>query len=282
MNWSALLTFCQTTTDRIGQQLLKNFNEASARTPNGSANADTKSDGTLVTHSDQWADQALRDAISAQYPDHGLLSEETTHIFPSNDWCWIIDPIDGTTNFAMGIPVWGISLGLLYRGTPVFGFVAVPPLQETFHGYWYEGSELPSDQRGPTGAYRNGQPIQASSTPLTPNHLFSFCTRSVVTLQRHLEPPFPCKIRMLGVATCNVLSIATGAVLGGLEATPKVWDIAAVWAIAQAAGARWLPLTDTPPFPLQAGQDYQSQSYPTLILAYDDLKPFFYPYATQM
>ncbi|WP_275949814.1 inositol monophosphatase family protein, partial [Vibrio cincinnatiensis] len=83
--------------------------------------AQRNADGSLVTVDDLWSDQELRQRIAVQFPDHGVLTEENAHIFPANDWCWIVDPIDGTTNFARGIPIWGISLGLLYRGTPVFG-----------------------------------------------------------------------------------------------------------------------------------------------------------------
>lgn len=116
--WDQVLTAAATSTAAVGQRLLAEF---------GGVEADVKSDGSLVTASDRWADQALRTALHHHFPDHGLLSEEVAHIFPAGDWCWVIDPIDGTTNFSRGIPIWGISLGLLYRGVPVFGYVAIPP-----------------------------------------------------------------------------------------------------------------------------------------------------------
>jgi len=70
---------------------------------------------------------------------------------------------------------------------------------------------------------------------------------------------------MLGVATYNVLTIASGLCIGGIEATPKVWDIAATWVICQAAGATWHSLKQSP-FPLKAGEQYHSASYPCLVL----------------
>ena len=143
--WNRVLTFAQSITETVGAKLLEDF---------GHAQADLKDDGSLVTASDRWSDDVLRQAIHQTFPDHGVLSEEVEHIFPDTDWCWIIDPIDGTTNFTRGIPIWGISLGLLYRGVPVFGYVAMPPLEQTFYGYWPGESELEM----PTGAFFQRSP----------------------------------------------------------------------------------------------------------------------------
>lgn len=263
MDWAAILSFAEETTARIGQQLLSDF---------GQVNATEKADGSLVTQSDKWADQAIRDAIAQNFPDHGVLSEEVEHIFPDRDWCWIIDPVDGTTNFARGIPLWGISLGLLYRGTPVFGHVYLPPLDQSFHGFWYGNSGL----TGPIGAFLNHQPIQVSAAAPSPNQFFNLCARSMEVV-RHPDP-FPCKIRVLGVATYNLLAVGAGAVLGAVEATPKIWDIAAVWVIVQAAGGTWHSLEPEPIFPLQVGKDYGKRPYPTLVVSRSELVPVFLPF----
>ncbi|NET31781.1 MAG: inositol monophosphatase [Cyanothece sp. SIO1E1] len=258
--WTQVLDFAETTTTQVGQQLLADF---------GQVRAAEKADGSLVTRSDQWADAELRGAIATVFPDHGVLSEEVEHIFPANEWCWIIDPIDGTTNFTRGIPIWGISLGLLYRGTPVFGHVYLPPLNQSFYGFWYGDSGL----SGPTGAYLNHQPIHTSTDAPSNHQFFNLCARSIAILKQ----PMPCKIRMLGVATYNLLLVAAGSSLGGVEATPKIWDIAAVWAIVQAAGGVWVPLNAAKIFPLQVGQNYGSQPYPTLAASQSDLVSVFQP-----
>lgn len=258
--WTEILTFAEATTIRVGAQLLKDFGQATAL---------EKTDGTLVTQSDKWADEELRRSIQTAFPSHGVLSEEYEHVFPDRDWCWVIDPVDGTTNFARGIPLWAISLGLLYRGTPVFGYVYVPPINHAFHGFWYGDSGL----TGPTGAFLNHQPIHTSDAAPSANHLFNLCARSTKVLQN----PLPCKVRMLGVASYNLLTVAAGAALGGVEATPKIWDIAAVWAIVQAAGGVWVPLEPEPIFPLQIGQNYKSRSYPTLAVSRAELVETFLP-----
>ncbi len=258
--WEQVLDFCQTITKQVGAKLIEDF---------GKLTASQKEDGSLVTKADRWSDGEIRTAISKTFPDQGILTEETTHIFPDNDWCWIVDPIDGTTNFTRGVPIWAISLGLLYRGTPVFGFVYLPQLQQSFHGYWYGDSGL----TGVTGAYLNNEKIHTSQDTPSKSHLFNLCARSIKVLQK----PFPCKIRMIGVASYNILLVASGAALGGVEATPKIWDIAAVWVILQAAGGQFISLNSEPIFPLQVGQNYGSISYPSLVVAREELVSEFKP-----
>lgn len=248
--WPHILGQAQRITDQVGQRLLQDF---------GQVQAQEKADGSLVTASDQWADEALRAALLEAFPDHGVLSEEVEHRFPANDWCWIIDPIDGTTNFTRGIPLWAISLGLLYHGTPVFGHVYLPPLRQSFYGYWPGQSGVVT----PHGAYLNGRPIRTSPAAPAKNQFFSLCARSTAVLAQ----PFPCKVRMLGTAAYNLLTVATGSTLGAVEATPKIWDIAAAWPILQAAGGCWVPLDGSEPFPLVVGSDYGQRAYPTLAVS---------------
>jgi myo-inositol-1(or 4)-monophosphatase len=255
--WNNVITFARTTTDEVGEQLLKAF---------GSATAEQKADGSLVTEYDKWADAELSSRIRKAFPSHGVLSEEGDHVFPGTPWCWVIDPIDGTTNFTRGVPLWGISLGLLYQGTPVFGHVYIPSINQHFHGFWPGESQLEM----PTGAFANDKPIQPDSAEPSGSHLFSLCARSIKVLRQ----PFPCKIRMLGVATYNLLTVASGITLGAVEATPKIWDIAAVWAITQAAGASWVALDHQISFPLVAGKDYSSHPFPTLVTRPDLVEKF--------
>ncbi|MBW4544842.1 MAG: inositol monophosphatase family protein [Symplocastrum torsivum CPER-KK1] len=257
--WTDILSFAQTTTARVGTQLLQDF---------GQVQASQKADGSLVTQADRWADEEITNAIASHYPRHGILSEEAEHKFPDTEWCWIIDPLDGTTNFTRGIPIWGISLGLFYQGTPVFGYVHFPPIGQTFHGFWSGKSGITDVE---DSAFLNGRAIHSSKDDPSNNHFFNLCSRSASLLQQ----PLPCKIRMLGVASYNFLTIAAGAALGGVEATPKIWDIAGAWVIVQAAGGTWVPLDSQPIFPLKVGQDYSAKSFPTLVASSPELVPVF-------
>src|SRR5919202_3397977 len=259
--WTDVLSFAQTTTARVGTQLMADF---------GQVQASQKADGSLVTQADKWADETIREAIASHFPTHGILSEEAEHKFPDTEWSWIIDPLDGTTNFARGIPIWGISLGLLYQGTPVFGYVHFPPIGQIFHGFWQGESGIAGLENG---AFLNGRPIHSSTDSASNNHFFNLCSRSASMLQQ----PLPCKIRMLGVASYNFLTIASGAALGGIEATPKIWDIAGAWVIVQAAGGAWVPLDSEAIFPLKVGEDYGKRSLPTLVASQSELVSVFKP-----
>jgi myo-inositol-1(or 4)-monophosphatase len=260
-----VLEVASTTAHRVGAQLLLDF---------GHVQGLEKSDGSLVTLSDEWADREIRSSIAEVFPDHAILSEEAEHRFTDADWTWIIDPLDGTTNFTRGIPLWGISIGLLYKGMPMFGYVYFPPVNQSFHGFWAGNTGLDL----PAGAYRDGKAIYVNYDKPSSNHFFSFCARSLQVWQ----PGFPCKVRMLGVATYNFLAVAGGASLGGVEATPKIWDIAAVWAIVHAAGGVWISLRDEPTFPAVAGKDYGSYAMPSLVVSKQDLADVLLPMMTSI
>ena len=257
--WTEILTFTAELAETTGQQLLKDFAGDRATTE--------KDDGTLLTQSDTWADATLRQAIAARFPDHGILSEEGNHDLPDRDWCWIIDPIDGTTNFSHGIPIWGISIGLVYRGWPVFGYLYYPPTREACYGFWPGDTGFDLEP----GAFLNGRPIRTTSAEPGPTKTFSFCTRSVERAPR----PFCCKIRAIGSASYNLMTVATGSMIGAYELTPKVWDIAAVWVILQGAGATWVSLESYPPFPLEPGETYGQRSNACLVVARPELADFF-------
>lgn len=259
--WTAIVEFANATTTRVGTGLLKDF---------GQVQADQKADGSLVTQADKWADREIQDAIASTFDGYGILSEEGEHSFPNTEWCWVIDPLDGTTNFTRGIPIWAISLGLLYRGTPVFGYVYAPTLEQRFHGFWAGDSGLAA----PKGAFLNHRPISTSADEPSNNHFFNLCSRSTAVIQ----PGFPCKVRMLGVASYNFLTVAAGATLGGVERSPKIWDLAAAWAIVQAAGGSWISLDFEPVFPLIPGTDYGDRSFPSLVVSRSELVPVFKPF----
>jgi len=240
----------------VGSRLSQDF---------GQIHTQEKSDGSLVTAADRWADQTLRQALQAGFPGYGLLSEEDNHVFGGEEWCWVVDPLDGTTNFAHGIPIWGISIALLHQGSPVLGCVDFPLLGQTFYGWQTPGGQ---------GCWLNGQVLTPRNQDPNANELFSLCSRSVTRIRP--DSTFPAKIRMVGVATYNLLAVAAGMMLGGIEATPKVWDIAAVWLIVRLAGCGWRGSRTF--FPLQPGQDYSQWSSPVLVTSHPRLEPIFLPY----
>ena len=87
-----------------------------------------------VTEADRGVEARVRERIAARFPDHGIVGEEYGVTTGSSAWSWIVDPIDGTRAFVMGLPVWGCLLGLLRDGEPVAGLMHQPVLEETFSG----------------------------------------------------------------------------------------------------------------------------------------------------
>ncbi len=87
-----------------------------------------------VTEADRAAEQALRRAIAARYPGHGIRGEEGEDQPGDGPWSWIIDPVDGTRSFVCGLPTWGTLVGLLHEGAPRYGMMSQPFVGDCFMG----------------------------------------------------------------------------------------------------------------------------------------------------
>jgi myo-inositol-1(or 4)-monophosphatase len=220
----------------------------------GRVTAHRKDDGTLVTAADHAADQYITAAITATYPNHAILSEERdTHYSPAARYTWVIDPLDGTTNFAHGLPLFGVSIALLQDGLPIVGVLCFPLIHETYHA------------RAGGGAFCNGARLTTDPTALPDSQNFLMqCTRTPrrYTIQSPLKP------RILGSAAYHLAAVATGTALAAVEATPKVWDLAAACLIVQEAGGVIRGLSQPRLFPLAPiARDYQIIPMPLVAAA---------------
>jgi histidinol phosphatase-like enzyme (inositol monophosphatase family) len=129
---------------------LEDFALDLARTAGGIAQAHFRRSYTIenkgvsgfdpVTSADRAIERVLRAAVVERYPTHGIVAEEEGERTASSDYTWFIDPIDGTRSFMTGSPLWGTLVGLTHRGTPLFGLLSQPILEEIFFG-------------GPSGAW---------------------------------------------------------------------------------------------------------------------------------
>ena len=149
-------------------------------------------------------------------PSEGVLSEEGDKLVPDTNAYWIVDPLDGTTNFAAGIPYWSISVARFVEGIPQSSFLIIPTLKKKFvaikgAGVWLNNKKIEVNQ--------NNQRSEC----------VSLCSRSIKILQKSPNSIFPGKIRLLGVSSLNLTSVAMGQTFGAIESTPKIWDIAAAW-----------------------------------------------------
>jgi len=91
-----------------------------------------KQDGTRVTEVDFLIEDKLREQIISAYPNHGILGEERESINPDADFVWVLDPIDGTYSFSKGVPLFGNLIGLNYKGKPMYGFLRLPMINDTW------------------------------------------------------------------------------------------------------------------------------------------------------
>ena len=227
---------------------------------------DLKADGTLITACDRWSDAALVNGLTDLFPHDGVLSEEGDQRVPASPAYWVVDPLDGTTNFAAGIPYWAISMARFEEGVPVLAVLDVPPLRQRIVAI-----------RG-RGAWRNGRPLSPPSLQPHPAGCASLCSRSIGVLQKLPDRRFPGKIRMLGVASLNLVSVAMGQTVAALEATPKIWDLAAAWLVLHELDCplRWL-VRD--PSGIPAGTDLSQTDFPVLAADRPETFARFVPWA---
>lgn len=196
-----------------------------------------KADRSIVTAADTEIETLLRDRIGAAYPAHAILGEEQGGSDLDAEYLWVLDPIDGTSSFAQGLPVWGVSVGLLHQGVPVLGCFYLPVLDE-----WYE-----VDLTGP--ARCNGLPIEVKQTDLQDPESW-ICVPSNIHRRYHVS--YPGKVRVLGSLAAYLCFVARGSAAGALIGWGKVWDIAAALAVLQRAGGDACYLDTGTPVDLRA------------------------------
>lgn len=193
-------------------------------------NAGTKADGTWVTDADREVERTLRAAIGERFPEHAVLGEEDGLSGPAGAPTWVIDPIDGTSNFVRGNPVWATLIGLRTGGEDALGVVAAPALGHRWAGVVG------------VGAWRDGDPIRVSAATDLATAEVSFgdldwwrsegrwdaVERLVDATQR---------VRSYGDFWAHCL-VASGSTEVAAEAAVSTWDLVAVRALVVAAGGR--------------------------------------------
>ena len=222
----------------------------------GDLSARLKDDYSLVTQADIETDQLIASAIQRAYPDDLILSEELQPDYPGGTEApdravWVVDPLDGTTNFQLGLPFWGVSIARLVGGWPEIAALYFPQLDELY-----------TAQQG-QGAWLNRQPLQVRRDQFRKVSFFACCSRTLKLYQVDI----PYKTRILGSAAYTFCAVARNIAIIGFEATPRIWDLAGAWLVLGEAGGQIAALEGQPPLPLRPGIDYASQSFPCLAAA---------------
>ncbi len=194
----------------------------------------------LVTEADIQSEAAIIDTISQTFPDHAILAEESGSHAGSGGR-WIIDPLDGTTNFTHNLPLFCVSIAFAQNDTIKAGFVMAPLLGELFVGVEGQGAQL------------NGRPILVSTTRLLADSLLvtGFPYDHQTLLDSLMTRFGRCLsatqgVRRLGSAALDLCYVASGRFEGFWEQHLKPWDTAAGFLVATEAGARTTVFSGAP------------------------------------
>ncbi|MCK5849188.1 MAG: inositol monophosphatase [Caldisericia bacterium] len=184
----------------------------------------------LVTEIDIKTEKQIISSIESSFPDHSIVSEEIGEIRKSSPFTWIIDPIDGTTNYAHRLPFWAVSIGIYENDNPIIGLVFAPEMNQFFIGIHSQGAWL-NGQRIFVSTCENisqsllstGFPYDIRETSYTNLDLFSyFCKKTQA-------------VRRFGSASIDICYVATGLLDGYWEQDLKHWDFAAAKIILEEA-----------------------------------------------
>lgn len=187
----------------------------------------------LVTDADRASEEYVVRELTRAFPHHGILGEEGARIQGTSEYLWVIDPIDGTTNFAHGFPYFAVSLGLLKGDEVVLGIVYNPMVEECFVA-----------ERG-SGAFLNGQRIAVSKQESLQESLLTtgFPYDIATTAQDNMASfamtnKLSQGVRCLGAASLDLCQVAAGRLEAFWERALQPWDIAAGSLIVEEAGGR--------------------------------------------
>jgi myo-inositol-1(or 4)-monophosphatase len=193
---------------------------------------DRKGAVDLVTNADRAAEGLIAAGLAEAFPDDDFLGEETGGAGRGDaDWRWVVDPLDGTTNFVHGLPRFAVSIGAWFRGEPTLGVVMAPA-----EGHVYVGATG-------RGAHKNGAPMAVSTTDVLGDALlatgFPYDRRDTVDdLLRPLRSALLSGrgIRRMGSAALDLVDVARGAFDGYWEPRLSPWDVAAGVVLVREAG----------------------------------------------
>lgn len=227
-----MLNFAIETAREAGQILLEKFGRK--------INISKKSDIDLVTEADLASEKHIVEKIRSYYPRHAILAEESGRNEVESEYKWIIDPLDGTTNFAHGYPCFAVNIALEYQGNVVIAVTYDPTRNELF-----------SAEKG-GGANLNSRPIRVSETEALGNALivtgFPYNFAQKPDFAKHLTNFLLTArgVRRDGSAALDMAYVACGRFDGFWEEGLNPWDMAAGVLLITEAGGRITAYDDSP------------------------------------
>lgn len=187
-----------------------------------------------VTEADRAVEALILKTIESNFPDHSILSEERGAVEKGGEYKWIIDPIDGTSNFVHGIPLFAISIAVVHKGKPIIGVIEIPGLGES---YWAQEGK---------GAYCGSRPIHVSKNATMQKAMFGTgfsydrggprFAKNMELWNAFYKPSNGC--RRYGSAALDLCFVAAGRYDGFWEYDLEAWDVAAGKIIVEEAGGQ--------------------------------------------
>ncbi len=219
---------------KAGRKLVRDFGEVE------NLQVSIKGPGDFVSAADRKAEQVIRDELMEARPNYGWLGEESEPVEGKDPTRrWIVDPLDGTTNFLHGLPHWCVSIGLEHKGEMVAGVILDPIKDEIFVAEKGQGAWLNDRRLRVSGRRDMSAMIFATGVPWGDSEELS---RSLADMAKLL--PRCAGVRRFGAAALDLAYVAAGRYDGFWERGLHAWDIAAGLCILREAGALYGSLTD--------------------------------------
>ncbi|MDR1522371.1 MAG: inositol monophosphatase [Endomicrobium sp.] len=223
MKFSSFTNVALTAAQKGAEVLLKHYN--------GKLNIEYKSEIDPVTQADKGSQKAIIKIIKDTFPEHGILAEEDGVNEVDKEYCWIIDPLDGTVNFVHSLPMFAVSVGLKYKNEIITGVVYSPLMNEVFIAEKGKGAWLNSKKIKVSSIKDNIRALGVTGFPYSikkdNNKILKNFERVIVKAQG---------VRRLGSAALDLAYVACGRFEFFWEQDLKAWDIAAGILLVKEAG----------------------------------------------
>ena len=187
----------------------------------------------LLTNADIESENLIISRIKEAYPDHSIVSEETNSIINNSEYTWIIDPLDGTTNFTHNLPIFAVSIALKKADKIICGVVYNPAADKCFYAENGKGAFLNGKQIHPTKSTSLSDCLLATGFPYLHDKKYDL---SFTIFKEFYDRT--CGLRRLGAAALDLCFVAMGRFDGFYEYNLNSWDICAGSLIAHEAGCR--------------------------------------------
>ena len=200
-----------------------------------------KSRANLVTEADEASQSAIYEFIHGRYPQHGFCGEEGLLIErPDSPYRWVIDPLDGTTNYVHGFPYYAVSIGLEFQGEMIVGVIYDPIHDEMFLGARGEGASLNRRPLKCSDVSDLQQALLIASLPVATDGHDLAVQRFLTVLPRAQS------VQRTGSAALNLANLAAGRVDGFWSTSLKPWDMAAGILLVEEAGGKVSQINGSP------------------------------------